>query len=154
MASDLEALFVATQHRLFRYFCRAVGHAESARDLTQEVFVRVSRSAIPAEDGDGSVKSEVQLTPAEIVDVQLPAFDNDAGPFARRQFSLRIRSPLLARRQLDRARSLTRLQDRHQIRKRQRRELTRQEVANVEHGLVLTDQDVELGVHLLRQRRS
>jgi hypothetical protein len=39
-----------------------------------------------------SVKSEVQLKPAEIVDVQLPAFDNDAGPFARRQFSLRIRA--------------------------------------------------------------
>jgi RNA polymerase sigma-70 factor (ECF subfamily) len=52
MASDTEALFVANQHRLFRYFCRAVGHAESARDLTQEVFVRVSRSAIPAGDGD------------------------------------------------------------------------------------------------------
>jgi RNA polymerase sigma-70 factor (ECF subfamily) len=52
MASDPETLFVANQHRLFRYFCRAVGHAESARDLTQEVFVRVSRSAIPAEDGD------------------------------------------------------------------------------------------------------
>jgi len=52
MASDPEALFVAHQHRLFRYFCRAVGHAESARDLTQEVFVRVSRSAIPADDGD------------------------------------------------------------------------------------------------------
>jgi RNA polymerase sigma-70 factor (ECF subfamily) len=52
MVSDPDALFVANQHRLFRYFCRAVGHAESARDLTQEVFVRVSRSAIPAEDGD------------------------------------------------------------------------------------------------------
>jgi len=52
MASDPEALFVANQHRLFRYFCRAVGHSESARDLTQEVFVRVSRTTIPAEDGD------------------------------------------------------------------------------------------------------
>jgi hypothetical protein len=39
-----------------------------------------------------SVKSEVQLKAEEIVDVQLPAFDNDAGPFARRQFSLRIRA--------------------------------------------------------------
>jgi hypothetical protein len=39
-----------------------------------------------------SVKSEVQLKPSETVDVQLPAFDNDAGPYARRQFSLRIRA--------------------------------------------------------------
>ena len=45
---DLEDLFTAHHSRLFRYFCRAVGRAETARDLTQEVFLRVSRTQIPA----------------------------------------------------------------------------------------------------------
>ena len=50
---DPEALFVANQHRLFRYFCRAVGRADTARDLTQDVFLRVTRAAIPvAPDGE------------------------------------------------------------------------------------------------------
>jgi RNA polymerase sigma-70 factor, ECF subfamily len=48
MRTDAEALYNANQRGLFRYFCRAVGHAETARDLTQDVFVRVSRSVIPA----------------------------------------------------------------------------------------------------------
>jgi RNA polymerase sigma-70 factor (ECF subfamily) len=51
--ADSEGLFAANHHRLFRYFCRAVGQAETARDLTQEVFLRVSRTSIPAAaDGD------------------------------------------------------------------------------------------------------
>jgi len=48
MRVDAEALYRANRNGLFRYFCRAVGHAETARDLTQDVFVRVSRSVIPA----------------------------------------------------------------------------------------------------------
>ena len=53
MAADPAALFATHQHRLFRYFCRAVGQAETARDLTQDVFLRVSRTAIPvASDGE------------------------------------------------------------------------------------------------------
>ena len=52
MTVDPEALFVANQHRVFRYLRRAVGQTEAARDLTQDVFLRVSRTAIPpAEDG-------------------------------------------------------------------------------------------------------
>ena len=47
MRADAEALYHANRNGLFRYFCRAVGHAETARDLTQDVFVRVSRSVIP-----------------------------------------------------------------------------------------------------------
>lgn len=47
MAADPAALFAVHRHRLFHYFCRAVGGAETARDLTQDVFVRVSRTAIP-----------------------------------------------------------------------------------------------------------
>ena len=51
--ADPEGLFAANHQRLFRYFCRAVGRAEAARDLTQEVFLRVSRTPIPvAANGD------------------------------------------------------------------------------------------------------
>lgn len=50
--ADTEALFAANHSQLFRYFCRAVGRAEIARDLTQEVFLRVSRASIPATAGD------------------------------------------------------------------------------------------------------
>lgn len=53
MTVDPEVLFVANQSRLFRYFLRAVGHIETARDLTQDVFVRVSRTSVPqAPDGE------------------------------------------------------------------------------------------------------
>lgn len=53
MADDTAALFAAHQRRLFKYFCRAVGETETARDLTQDVFVRVSRTTIPvASDGE------------------------------------------------------------------------------------------------------
>src|SRR5262245_42153696 len=48
MPADPEALFAAHQDRLFRYFCRAVGKADTARDLTQDVFMRVSRATVPA----------------------------------------------------------------------------------------------------------
>src|SRR3977135_1047450 len=48
MAADAATLFAAHQHRLFRYFCRAVGQADTARDLTQDVFLRLSRTTIPA----------------------------------------------------------------------------------------------------------
>lgn len=54
--ADPEGLFAANHHRLFRYFCRAVGRAEVARDLTQEVFLRVSRTPIPAA-ADGALRS-------------------------------------------------------------------------------------------------
>jgi RNA polymerase sigma-70 factor (ECF subfamily) len=45
--SDAETLFVLYQDRLRRYLGRASGEIELARDLTQEVFLRVSRVAIP-----------------------------------------------------------------------------------------------------------
>ena len=45
--TDAERLFVLYQDRLLRYLGRASGETELARDLTQEVFLRVSRVAIP-----------------------------------------------------------------------------------------------------------
>ena len=51
--ADTAGLFAANRDRLFRYFCRAVGGADTARDLTQEVFLRVTRSPVPGTaDGD------------------------------------------------------------------------------------------------------
>src|SRR5262245_57145040 len=56
MTVDPEALFVANQHRLFKYFRRVVGQADAARDLTQDVFVRVSRTTIP-QAAEGGVRA-------------------------------------------------------------------------------------------------
>src|SRR5688500_3834082 len=47
MPVDSEALFIANRHRLFKYFLRVVGETDTARDLTQDVFVRVSRTQVP-----------------------------------------------------------------------------------------------------------
>ena len=55
MAVDAATLFATHQHRLFRYFCRAVG-PETARDLTQDVFLRVSRATIPVA-AEGEVRA-------------------------------------------------------------------------------------------------
>ena len=51
--ADSERLFAAYHQRVFRYLCRAVGGGDAARDLTQEVFLRVSRSQVRV-NGDGS----------------------------------------------------------------------------------------------------
>src|SRR5688572_20891737 len=51
--AERDGFFSAYHQRVFRYFCRAVGRAEIARDLTQEVFLRASRSQV-ATNGDGS----------------------------------------------------------------------------------------------------
>jgi RNA polymerase sigma-70 factor (ECF subfamily) len=45
--ASAEKLFAVYQGRLQRYLSRACGETELARDLTQEVFLRVSRVAIP-----------------------------------------------------------------------------------------------------------
>jgi RNA polymerase sigma-70 factor (ECF subfamily) len=51
--ADAEALFAAHQPGLVRYLSRAVGHPDTARDLTQDVFVRVVASeALPGTDGE------------------------------------------------------------------------------------------------------
>ena len=53
---DAEILFAAHREGLVRYFCRIVGHRETANDLTQEVFLRVSRAGVPDAD-QGAVKA-------------------------------------------------------------------------------------------------
>jgi RNA polymerase sigma-70 factor (ECF subfamily) len=54
--ADAELLFSEHRSGVFRYLCRIVGHAETARDLTQEVFLRVSRAGVP-ESGDAAVRA-------------------------------------------------------------------------------------------------
>jgi RNA polymerase sigma-70 factor (ECF subfamily) len=51
--ADAEALFTTHQTGLLRYLRRAVGHAETARDLTQDVFVRIARAGgMPGTDDE------------------------------------------------------------------------------------------------------
>jgi RNA polymerase sigma-70 factor (ECF subfamily) len=49
---DADILFTAHRDGVFRYLCRIVGH-EDARELTQEVFLRVARAAAPDTDEGG-----------------------------------------------------------------------------------------------------
>jgi RNA polymerase sigma-70 factor (ECF subfamily) len=46
--ADANILFTEHRDGVFRYLRRIVGEAEEARDLTQEVFLRVARTAVPA----------------------------------------------------------------------------------------------------------
>jgi RNA polymerase sigma-70 factor (ECF subfamily) len=45
--ADANLLFTAHRDGIFRYLTRLVGQAEAARDLTQEVFLRVARGPVP-----------------------------------------------------------------------------------------------------------
>jgi RNA polymerase sigma-70 factor (ECF subfamily) len=51
--SDAHVLFTEHRQRVFRYLCRIVGQTETAQDLTQEVFLRVSRAQVPDADPAG-----------------------------------------------------------------------------------------------------
>jgi RNA polymerase sigma-70 factor (ECF subfamily) len=48
--ADADVLFTAHRDGVFRYLCRIVG-PEDARELTQEVFLRVTRAAAPDSPG-------------------------------------------------------------------------------------------------------
>ena len=49
---DSGRLFAAHHQKVFRYFCRVVGNGDTARDLTQEVFLRATSSSVVTQ-GDG-----------------------------------------------------------------------------------------------------
>jgi RNA polymerase sigma-70 factor (ECF subfamily) len=51
--ADLELLIADHQAGVFRYLCRFLGQREAARDLTQEVFLRVARATVPDTTDDG-----------------------------------------------------------------------------------------------------
>jgi RNA polymerase sigma-70 factor (ECF subfamily) len=50
--ADADVLFTAHRDGIFRYLCRIVGQ-EDARELTQEVFLRVTRTEVPNTDDGG-----------------------------------------------------------------------------------------------------
>jgi RNA polymerase sigma-70 factor (ECF subfamily) len=52
MLADADVLFTAHRDGVFRYLCRIVGHGD-ARELTQEVFLRVARGPVPPADDAG-----------------------------------------------------------------------------------------------------
>jgi RNA polymerase sigma-70 factor (ECF subfamily) len=51
--ADAELLFALHRDGVFRYLCRVVGRQETAQDLTQEVFLRVTRATVPDADPSG-----------------------------------------------------------------------------------------------------
>jgi RNA polymerase sigma-70 factor (ECF subfamily) len=51
--ADASELFAAHRERIFRYLSRFVRSRDTARDLTQEVFLRVSRGPIPSTTPSG-----------------------------------------------------------------------------------------------------
>jgi RNA polymerase sigma-70 factor (ECF subfamily) len=51
--ADADVLFTEHRQGVFRYLSRIVGHTEAAHDLTQEVFLRVSRAPVPEADAAG-----------------------------------------------------------------------------------------------------
>jgi RNA polymerase sigma-70 factor (ECF subfamily) len=52
-SADSTALFDAHRDGLCRYLTRIVGQPDAARDLTQEVFLRVARAGVPAGPPEG-----------------------------------------------------------------------------------------------------
>lgn len=48
-----DALFHEHRTHVFRYLCRILGAPDAASDLTQEVFLRVTRSGVPETDEGG-----------------------------------------------------------------------------------------------------
>lgn len=51
--ADTEALFALHRQGVFRYLCRVLGRPDTAQDLTQEVFLRVTRARVPDSDASG-----------------------------------------------------------------------------------------------------
>lgn len=87
--ADAEHLFALHRQGVFRYLCRVVGRPDTAQDLTQEVFLRVTRATVPAADAAGhkawvfSIARNLGLNylrdgrrrgqPVELLDSPLPA---------------------------------------------------------------------------------
>jgi RNA polymerase sigma-70 factor (ECF subfamily) len=51
--ADIESLLAAHRQDVYRYLWRFVRRADTAHDLTQEVFLRVSRAGVPEADDTG-----------------------------------------------------------------------------------------------------
>jgi RNA polymerase sigma-70 factor (ECF subfamily) len=51
--ADIETLIAAHRQGVYRYLRRFIGNSDTAHDLTQEVFLRVSRATVPETDESG-----------------------------------------------------------------------------------------------------
>lgn len=51
--STPDLLFAEYRLGIYRYLCRITGQADAAHDLTQDVFLRVTRAGIPDTDAGG-----------------------------------------------------------------------------------------------------
>lgn len=51
--STPDLLFAEYRIGIYRYLCRITGRADAAHDLTQDVFLRVTRAGVPATDAGG-----------------------------------------------------------------------------------------------------
>lgn len=51
--STPDLLFAEYRLGIYRYLCRITGQADAAHDLTQDVFLRVTRAGIPPTDAGG-----------------------------------------------------------------------------------------------------
>jgi RNA polymerase sigma-70 factor (ECF subfamily) len=51
--SNTDLLFAEYRHGIYRYLCRITGQSDTAHDLTQDVFLRVTRAGIPETDAGG-----------------------------------------------------------------------------------------------------
>ena len=108
--ADAEALFAAHQSGLRRYLQRAVGHAETARDLTQDVFVRVAAaSSLPAADSERrswlfriARNLAIDHQRRHAVRFEIAAAPRDTGQRAPQDTSVAVNEALAALEQLDR----------------------------------------------------
>lgn len=51
--STPDLLFAEYRNGIYRYLCRITGQADTAHDLTQDVFLRVTRAGVPQTDAGG-----------------------------------------------------------------------------------------------------
>jgi RNA polymerase sigma-70 factor (ECF subfamily) len=107
--ADLEWLVAAHRQGVYRYLCRIVGRAETAHDLTQEVFLRVSRASVP-ETGDAGQRAWIFRIARNLALNHLrdgrrrpePMSLVDRGTAATQELSLAVREALDALPALDR----------------------------------------------------
>jgi RNA polymerase sigma-70 factor, ECF subfamily len=109
--ANAELLFALHRQGVFRYLTRVVGRAETAQDLTQEVFLRVSRAEVPVADASGHrawvFKIARNLVLNHIRDGQrrgqaLELVETDASAPATQEMGLAIRQALDALADVDR----------------------------------------------------
>ena len=82
------------------FYFDSILDANVSLDVFGRVMARTGGSAVSvslvtrsrwSEDWGRSLNSTVEVKPQEVVEVRLPKLDAEAGPFANRDFSIRLR---------------------------------------------------------------